>query len=271
MEKVQNARLARGIDERSIALTAYTEPVVEVDFDSLTKLSTPESNPAEGGAGFSNTTVVGRRNDGSTVLFGELVGLAERALQAGVRFGQWAAQMIRQLGAAVRQYLRGAWDAARKGSERGALDIGGSVRSMASESGAAQNAEPSTGGLTESERAQIISNLPPIPKGRYALVKTGLFSKLKTQVFEHPEGGLIAIVPASAVKWGSWQRTKFRAFADAAWPFDQDVFIRTHNNAKDFEYIKKGTHKGSKNHATGEDEGGLSVARNPETPAKYAY
>jgi hypothetical protein len=116
--------------------------------------------------GFTNTTIVATRNDGSTVIFSELVGLAERAVRAGVSFAQWSAQMIRQLGAAVRQYLRGAWDAARKGSERGALDIGGSVRSMASDSGAAQNNEPSTGGLTESESSKdVFVRLGGLPKG----------------------------------------------------------------------------------------------------------
>ena len=106
---------------------------------------------AESTAGFTNTTIVGTRQDGSTIIFSELVNLATRALQAGTRYATWAANLVKQFGQSIKRYLAGAWQAARKTSQRGTLDIGGNVTRMASESGAAQNTAPSTGGLTESE------------------------------------------------------------------------------------------------------------------------
>lgn len=105
---------------------------------------------AEANTGFTNTTIVATREDGSTILYPELVALAARALTAGTRFTTWAANLVKQFGQAIKRYLAGAWHAARKTSQVGALDIGGNVTRMASESGAAQNTEPSTGGLNES-------------------------------------------------------------------------------------------------------------------------
>lgn len=72
--------------------------------------------------GFTNTTV-GTREDGSTIVFAELVNLASQAVQTGTRFAQWAADMVRQFGQGIKRYLAGAWQAARKTSQRGALDI----------------------------------------------------------------------------------------------------------------------------------------------------
>jgi hypothetical protein len=70
-------------------------------------------------------------------------------------------------------------------------------------------------------------------------------------------------------------RTQMRngyALNDFLWPFGEDVFIRTSDNPQDYEHLKKGTHRGSKNHATNETEGGLSVSREPAHAAgKYAY
>ncbi len=86
-----------------------------------------ESTRAANGAGFTNTTVVATRNDGSTVIFGELVDLAARAVQAGVSFARWSADMVRQFGQAVRHYLQGAWQAARKTSEVGAINLGARI------------------------------------------------------------------------------------------------------------------------------------------------
>lgn len=64
----------------------------------------------------------------------------------------------------------------------------------------------------------------------------------------------------------------FRAIDRFLWPFDDDVFVRTSSNPKDYEHIKNGTHRGSINHATKEAEGGLSVANNTsDAVGKYAY
>lgn len=71
--------------------------------------------------GFSNTQPVGFRADGSTVIFGELVDLAAAAVRAGVDFARWSAQMLREFGQLIQQYLAGAWQAATKTSQRGAV------------------------------------------------------------------------------------------------------------------------------------------------------
>jgi len=69
-------------------------------------------------------------------------------------FAQWSAEMLRRFGDKVRNYLQGAWQAARKTSQRGSiggdpLDTRGRGNAMASTEGAAQSNEPSPGGLTE--------------------------------------------------------------------------------------------------------------------------
>lgn len=79
---------------------------------------------AEANQGFTNTTIVATREDGSTILYPELVDLAARALTAGTRFTTWAANLVKQFGQAIKRYLAGAWQAARKTSQVGALDIG---------------------------------------------------------------------------------------------------------------------------------------------------
>jgi hypothetical protein len=45
---------------------------------------------------------------------------AVKALQAGVSFAQWSAQMVRQFGAAVKQFLQDAWNAAKAAANRAA-------------------------------------------------------------------------------------------------------------------------------------------------------
>jgi hypothetical protein len=96
-------------------------------------ISTPDgqNSPAGQGPGFRNTDVVGRRQDGSTVVFGELVDLAARAVQAGVDFATWAGQMLKQFGEAVLNYLAGAWQAAKKTSQVGAINIGARISARA--------------------------------------------------------------------------------------------------------------------------------------------
>jgi hypothetical protein len=54
-------------------------------------------------------------------------------------------------------------------------------------------------------------------------------------------------------------------------PLKENEFIRVHHDPKDFEHIVAGTHQGSTNHATGEHEGGLSVAQRIEEYKPYAY
>ena len=55
------------------------------------------------------------------------------------------------------------------------------------------------------------------------------------------------------------------------WPYADDVFIRSSIGKADFNHLKSGKHRGSKNHATGSSEGGLSVAHRPEPGDSYKY
>ena len=82
----------------------------------------PGASPQEAGTppGLKNFTVVGKTNAGSTVLYAELVGMADRAVQAGITFAQWAADMVSQLGAGVRKFLEDAWQAATAAANRAA-------------------------------------------------------------------------------------------------------------------------------------------------------
>jgi hypothetical protein len=75
---------------------------------------------AESNQGFTNTTIVGTRQDGSTILFSELVNLATRALQAGTKYATWAADLVRRFGQSIKRYLAGAWQSAKKNSQVGA-------------------------------------------------------------------------------------------------------------------------------------------------------
>jgi len=64
----------------------------------------------------------------------------------------------------------------------------------------------------------------------------------------------------------------FRAVDDFLWPFGDDVYVRGANTKDDFNYLKTKTHRGSKNWATNEPEGGLSVGRGVEsTMFPYSY
>ncbi len=70
---------------------------------------------------------------------------------------------------------------------------------------------------------------------------------------------------------GALQRTLFRDIDNYLSPLAPDEFIRVQNNPNDYRYLKNKEHKGSTNHAKSEGEGGLSVAKHPEFPAKHAY
>ena len=64
----------------------------------------------------------------------------------------------------------------------------------------------------------------------------------------------------------------FRAVDDFLWPHGDDVYVRGANSKDDFEFLKNKTHRGSKNWATNEQEGGLSVGRGVEaTMFPYSY
>ena len=76
--------------------------------------------------GLQNLQGGNRSNAGSTTLPGAaadaLVNLASAAVRAGQTFAQWATSMLQRFGEAVRQYLQGAWQAAMRTSEVGAIN-----------------------------------------------------------------------------------------------------------------------------------------------------
>lgn len=80
--------------------------------DRITPEQAPPTPRALTNLNPSGSTVVAVRNDGSTIIFNELIDLAARAVQRGVTFAQWAADTVRRLGASVRDYLESAWQAA---------------------------------------------------------------------------------------------------------------------------------------------------------------
>lgn len=63
----------------------------------------------------------------------------------------------------------------------------------------------------------------------------------------------------------------FRHVEELLWPYGDDVYLRVSDSPDDMRHIQNKTHRGSKNWHTGEDEGGLSVARDIEIPSKHAY
>lgn len=54
-------------------------------------------------------------------------------------------------------------------------------------------------------------------------------------------------------------------------PLPENTYVRVSHYAEDYKHLQNGTHRGSINHVTNEQEGGLSVSTKPEFPAKYAY
>lgn len=62
----------------------------------------------------------------------------------------------------------------------------------------------------------------------------------------------------------------FRYIDEFRWPFERDTYIRSAMRKDDFDHLNSGRHRGSMNHATGDLEGGLSVAHSVE-PAGYKY
>ena len=78
--------------------------------------------------GLKNLRGGNRMEAGSTALPGAAMDALENMARSAVRMGQrladWFAAMVKRFGESVRQYLQGAWQAAMKTSEVGAVDVG---------------------------------------------------------------------------------------------------------------------------------------------------
>ena len=78
------------------------------------------------GRGLQNLQGNNRSNAGSTTLPGvavdAMVNMAQAAVRAGKQLAAWAREMVERFGESVRQYLQGAWQAAMKRSEVGAIN-----------------------------------------------------------------------------------------------------------------------------------------------------
>ncbi len=114
------------------------------------------ANQAQGTLGFQNLDTSGRT---AGFLNTEILAEAEALVRRGVRdFAAWSRAMIARFGEGIRTYLAGVWDNGRRNAQLGAVmnpcgrgPLLAPASDMASASGAAQNAEPSPGGLTEAE------------------------------------------------------------------------------------------------------------------------
>lgn len=114
------------------------------------------ANQAQGTLGFTNLDTSGRT---AGFLNTEILAEAEALVRRGVRdFAAWSRAMIARFGEGIRTYLAGVWDNVRRNSQLGAVmnpfargPLLAPASDMASTSGAAQNAEPSPGGLSEAE------------------------------------------------------------------------------------------------------------------------
>lgn len=62
-----------------------------------------------------------------------------------------------------------------------------------------------------------------------------------------------------------------RKIDEALAPLGENVFFRSTNKKEDYEFLKNGEHRGSKNWRDDLEEGGLSVSASPEFPADFAY
>lgn len=93
-------------------------------FSQGPQAETPAAETTPAPRGFRNTAPSGRNSQAGFVaadLLNALPDLAAAAIRAGQDFAAWAAEMLRRFGEAVRQYLQGAWQAATKTSQRGAV------------------------------------------------------------------------------------------------------------------------------------------------------
>ena len=150
----------------------------------------------------------------------------------------------------------------------------GSMASMSDRQGVAGKQAPTPAGDVEAGGSRLITSEHP-KLGLRVPVRVIFTKSEKGMRFSIENGQAILRVNSVFSNDKQYVRTQFGnryAIDDFLWPFDEDVFVRTSDSASDYEHIKKGTHRGSKNHATNEEEGGLSVSRSPAHAAgKYAY
>lgn len=122
----------------------------------------------------------------------------------------------------------------------------------------------------------ILAKIPAQKEGEYHLVKTTSLRAKRSPVFLRHGDGFVAFAHKAMVRSGTWRRIGFRYFEEIFWPFPKNEYLRATDNKEDYAHLKNGTHRGSFNHnvqewEAPEEEGGLSVARDLEFPAEYAY
>jgi hypothetical protein len=134
--------------------------------------------------GLQNLQGGNRSNAGSTTLPGAaadaLVNLASAAVRAGQTFAQWATSMLQRFGEAVRQYLQGAWQAAMRTSEVGAINPQGTGK---------------RGGAPQADRAQRIN---PYGMQRRNLPKTKPKEARATPTLANPDSTLANALQSDA-------------------------------------------------------------------------
>lgn len=134
--------------------------------------------------GLQNLQGGNRSNAGSTTLPSEaadaLINLANAAVRAGQTFAQWATSMLQRFGEAVRQYLQGAWQAAMRTSEVGAINPQGTGK---------------RGGAPQADRAQRIN---PYGMQRRNLPKTKPRETRATPTLANPDSTLANALQSEA-------------------------------------------------------------------------
>lgn len=134
--------------------------------------------------GLQNLQGGNRSNAGSTTLPSEaadaLINLANAAVRAGQTFAQWATSMLQRFGEAVRQYLQGAWQAAMRTSEVGAINPQGTGK---------------RGGAPQADRAQRIN---PYGMQRRNLPKTKPKETRATPTLANPASTLANALQSEA-------------------------------------------------------------------------
>lgn len=91
------------------------------------------------------------------------------------------------------------------------------------------------------------------------------------RIAKGPEGFVWKASPAYRGR-ESYMQTRLMKKADEFFsPLAEDEYIRVAHDPMDYEYARNKTLRESINHATGESEGGISVAKSPEFKGKIAY
>jgi len=155
-----------------IELKQFSAPVQQVLKQNAKGIIGPSQ--AARTEGFTNTTVVAMRPNGSTVIFSELANLAGQGIRAGLTLAQWTASMVQRFGAAVRQYLAEAWQSAKKNSQVGArANLNPNARLSAREPTFAEALEGQTRQSQFGERVQaddrLTDPLRAAPVSTYAI------------------------------------------------------------------------------------------------------